>query len=241
MGKWFRRSPRKKLSARLVSFAAVYVLAFCVFIGGGLIKISDLPLPGSALIIAGVIMYIWIDKQADKVEKRSDISQSRPSVPVKDEKSEPVKDVPAEEKQAPEKNAFEQAADDGEKSTEEQASVPKDVQAHKEMLVGKCMEYLIDLIPKHIKPVGFGQKYSISFDFPGTDNLAMIAVESDASDAAQRRIITRVVRKGYDLCMMHYIKKGTFDEMIAYFREPSNLKELLESLQQLSDGIDDKF
>lgn len=75
-------------------------------------------------------------------------------------------------------------------------------------------------------------------DYPGTNNEAYLWIVPDEVNPALRRLTTRVVRQGTDVCRMHYITKGTPEEMQAYLSDPANMPELLKSWQELSDATD---
>lgn len=111
--------------------------------------------------------------------------------------------------------------------------VPEEIQKKRHILLDKCMEVMRDNFSHE-------DRYMVSCDYPGTENKAYLCMEQNAKDPTLRRLSTRVVRKGTDLCVMHYIHKGTVEEMTAYLGDKSHMPSLLESWQQLSDSVDKK-
>lgn len=112
-------------------------------------------------------------------------------------------------------------------------AVPEEIQKRRQMLLDKCMEVMKERFTQESRSM-------VSCDYPGTENKAMLYMEPDAANPDLRRLSTRVVRKGTDLCVMHYIYKGTAEEMAAYLSDKSHMPSLLESWQQLSDSVDKK-
>lgn len=112
-------------------------------------------------------------------------------------------------------------------------AVPEDIQKRRQILLDKCMEAMKDTFSQM-------SRFMVSCDYPGTENKAMLYMEPDAKDPTLRRLSTRVIRKGTDVCVMHYIFKGTAEEMTAYLADKSHMPSLLESWQQLSDSVDKK-
>lgn len=117
------------------------------------------------------------------------------------------------------------------------ASKPMDpkLEEQKRKLLEGCIKFLLDLkeFPKE-KAVG------VSCNYPGTENRMFLSIEPDASNPALHRLCTRSVRQGTDLCVMHYIYKGTAEEIRTYLSDASHAEELLKSWQQLSDSVDRK-
>lgn len=113
------------------------------------------------------------------------------------------------------------------------SETPDSFITQKTKLLEKCMEVVRERFPEE-------PKYYVTCSYPGTNNTAYLFVEPDAKDPALRRLSTRVVRKGTDLCVMHYIFKGTVEELTAYLSDSTHVPELLDSWQQLSDSVDKK-
>lgn len=109
------------------------------------------------------------------------------------------------------------------------------LEEQKRKLLEGCIKFLLDLkeFPKE-KAVG------VSCRYPGTENRMYLSIEPDASNPALHRLCTRGVRQGTDLCVMHYIYKGTAEEIRTYLSDSSHAEELLKSWQQLSDSVDKK-
>ncbi len=115
------------------------------------------------------------------------------------------------------------------------------LQEKKEMLLGRCMEVLARLIRENLPESGLCKGCYVTFDFPGTDNLAGLWVECDLTDTSQRRLLTRALRNDTDLCVSNYMETGTQAEILAYLSDKNHIPELLESLQHLSDNVDDRW
>lgn len=118
---------------------------------------------------------------------------------------------------------------------EEPASTPIVIETEKkkQLLLDKCMDVMKERFTQESRSL-------VSCDYPGTENKAYLYMEQDMKDPTLRRLSTRVVRKGTDLCVMHFIYKGTAEEMTAYLGDKSHIPSLLESWQQLSDSADKK-
>lgn len=101
----------------------------------------------------------------------------------------------------------------------------------------RCMDFSVEQMPKQVPAEGTQGVYACKFALQGTENEAMLMVE--CRDRTLRTLTVRVIPKGTDLCVMHYIKNGTRDELIAYLADEGNQDELLDSLRQLSDGADE--
>lgn len=101
----------------------------------------------------------------------------------------------------------------------------------------RSMDFSVGQMPKQIPSEGTEGFYACRFALQGTENAAMLVVE--CRDRTLRTLTVRVAPKGTDLCVMHYIKEGTRDELIAYLADEGNQDELLDSLRQLSDRADE--
>lgn len=117
------------------------------------------------------------------------------------------------------------------------ASGPMDpkLEIQKKKLLKGCVDYLLDL-----KEFPGEKAIGVSCSYPGTENRMSLSIEPDAANPALHRLCTRGVRQGTDLCVMHYICKGTSEEIRAYLSDGSHAEELLKSWQQLSDSVDKK-
>lgn len=117
------------------------------------------------------------------------------------------------------------------------ASKPMDpkLEMQKKKLLKGCVNFLLDL-----KEFPVEKAIGVSCSYPGTKNRMSLSIEPDAADPALHRLCTRSVRQGTDLCVMHYICKGTSEEIRFYLSDGSHADELLKSWQQLSDSIDKK-
>lgn len=103
----------------------------------------------------------------------------------------------------------------------------------KTTLMGKAMEVARDNYP-------WEQRYYITFTYPGTNNKIYLEVNQDAREPALRRLILRAARINTDLSVMHYIYKGTPEEVRDYLADSTHIPELLDSCCQLSDSVDKK-
>ena len=101
----------------------------------------------------------------------------------------------------------------------------------------RIMDFSVGQMPKQIPAEGTEGFYGYKFALQGTENEAMLVVE--CRDRTLRALTVRVMLKGTDLCVMHYIKKGTRDELTAYLANEGNQDELLDSQRQLSDRADE--
>lgn len=117
------------------------------------------------------------------------------------------------------------------------ASKPMDsnLEEQKRKLLEGCIKFSLDL-----KEFPGEKAVGVSCNYPGTENRMYLSIEPDASNPALRRLCTRGVRQGTDLCVMHYIYKGTAEEIRTYLSDASHAEELLKSWQQLSDSVDNK-
>lgn len=116
-----------------------------------------------------------------------------------------------------------------------------DTATHRALLIRKCMEVLHDRVLHEMPFNGPCKSICVTCNFPGTQNIAGLWMECDARDSSRRRLITRAVRKGTDLCVSNYMEVGTQTELLAYLADEASLQPLLESLQHLSDSVDNRW
>lgn len=105
---------------------------------------------------------------------------------------------------------------------------------HQEFLIGRCMEYLVEMFPANVARHG---KSYIECTFPGTDYNAYLYVEASASDRTRLYLTTRIMRPDSDLCLTNLIRTLTEDELKDYLNHKSNVPELVDSLQSLADAM----
>jgi len=105
---------------------------------------------------------------------------------------------------------------------------------HQEFLIGRCMEYLVEMFPANVAKHG---KSYIECTFPGTDYNAYLYVEASASDRTRLHLTTRIMRPDSDLCLTNLIRTLTEDELKDYLNHKSNVPELVDSLQSLADAM----
>lgn len=108
---------------------------------------------------------------------------------------------------------------------------------HQEFLIGRCMEYLVEMFPSNVAKHG---KSYIECPFPGTDYNAYLYVEAAASDRTRLHLTTRIMRPDSDLCLTNLIRTLTEDELKDYLNHKSNVPELVDSLQSLADSMRDR-
>ena len=105
------------------------------------------------------------------------------------------------------------------------ASIPK-------KLVLAAMDYLTD------KQIGQG----ICFDIAGTNNEAILRLEKGYTANAQVYMTTGAVAKGDDHLVRHFFYSApSMEEMKAWLQNPDNAEGIIDSLQQLSDRVDEGF
>ena len=109
----------------------------------------------------------------------------------------------------------------------------------KEFYVEKCMGYMCEKLPSVMLSKGRFKPYWIYFIYPGTKHQAGLLVECDTKDLSLRRLVTRAVKAGTDLCVSNYMECGTMDEIIAYLSDKSHIEPLAESIQELVERVDD--
>lgn len=80
---------------------------------------------------------------------------------------------------------------------------------------------------------------SLGMMVPGTDNIALLAVER-SSTVGERCLIARCMRRGTDLCVSHYMMRGSHEDILAYLASPAGIEEISASFRTLSDAVDDK-
>ena len=84
-------------------------------------------------------------------------------------------------------------------------------------------------------------KVGISMELLGTENLGIIVVEPDIQNNALMMLMLKIIRRDSDYCMMHFIKTGTHEEILAYLEDAEHVDELYMSASELSDKIDDRL
>lgn len=108
------------------------------------------------------------------------------------------------------------------------------------ILIAKCLEVLKEQMDSHRNERVF-VPCSVSCDFPGTRNEALIRVIPDASDRELCRLTASAVREGSDLCVMNYLFKGTRQEMDAWLGDEAHVEELIRCIAHLSASVDNKL
>ena len=108
------------------------------------------------------------------------------------------------------------------------------------ILISKCLEVLKDQMNARMNESAF-VPCSVSCDFPGTKNKALLRVIPDESDKAICRLTASAVRKGSDLCVMNYLFKGTRQEMKEWLSADAHVEELIPCIAHLSESLDSKL
>ena len=134
-----------------------------------------------------------------------------------------------------------------EKANEKPAPAPVPAPAQKKdemrwnLAIGKAMEYVADKMKKQLEENNRLGKSGIFMELEGSQNVGLLAVEQSAREPEKKVLSVRAVRKGTDYSIMHYIKTGSMEEIIAYLENGENVQELYQSLTQLSAALDDRF
>ena len=115
-----------------------------------------------------------------------------------------------------------------------------DVQEPRRILIAKCLEVLKDQMDAHMSESVF-VPCSVSCDFFGTKNKALLRVIPDGSDQAICRLTASAVRKGSDLCVMNYLFTGTRQEMKEWLSGDTHVEELIGYIVHLSEALDEKL
>ena len=115
-----------------------------------------------------------------------------------------------------------------------------EIEKKRRILIEKCMEVLGNQLKVHEKEQALTH-CSVSCDFPGTQNKALLRVIPDAADQALCRLTVSAVRKGSDLCVMNYLYKGTRQEMLAWLSAEAHVQELIGYIAHLSESVDEKM
>lgn len=213
----------KTPKGRLLGFASWLVMIVCTLAGViHMVRIDSL-LPGFVGAVIGFYAYCglqWLATRPKKHPEARPAPEKNPPVPSKLNPPEPPVE-PAKPEDHPQETAEEKLSQ------------------HKRFLLDKCREYLCTLLPEQIaKPRGL--PYTIRFEYPGTGNLAILGIEQDGKTPGQLHLTTRVAKKDSDLCILNYMYRGTQEELLAYLADDANAPALLDSLQQLSDKMDDR-
>jgi len=226
-------TPKSSLAGRLLAFAAWFILIAFILAGAVYGTLLDSVLLGILGALVGILPFCLLQSLAAKAEERQEVRRvvmrsktHRPS--EKQEQTEPIKPVEV------------RSANHESQKSDTMTGGEKDMQSKKELLVRRCMKYLCENLPKEMPSTGKCSPLYVGFDFPGTHNKAYLCVQCDAADPSLRRLVTRIVKSGTDLCMMNYMECGTRDEIIAYLSDQTHATPLLDSLQHLSDRMDDR-
>ncbi|MBQ7886104.1 MAG: hypothetical protein IJ313_04330 [Clostridia bacterium] len=147
--------------------------------------------------------------------------------------------------QKPEQKPVPQPEQREEKSEQPAQTSPSAVTARDAEHWKKIIRVAMDCVAKQMREQAAANerlaKASVSMDLPGTENLGLFVVELNSRNLKHKMLSARVVRKGSDYCMMHFIKSAASEEILAYLEDGANADELYASLSELSDKIDDRF
>lgn len=220
------------LRGRLLAFASWFLLIVCILTGAVYSIHIDSLFPGYLGATIGFFSYCglqWLATQSKKHTKKCVSVDSKPSAPPF-EQEQPKQEVPS---------VTPEHAEPDEQPEPSQEQNDNAVQPDARFFVDKCREYLRSLLPEQAAKSG-GLPYTIGFEYPNTNNIARLGVERNYRVPGELHLTTQVGKKDSDLCMMNYMHRGTLDELLAYLADDGNVPALLDSLQHLSDGIDDR-
>ena len=107
-------------------------------------------------------------------------------------------------------------------------------------LVIKCLK----ILSEHVND---NKKFFTCFDIPNTSNEAFLSIIWDEltknSDNPKKRFVVSVCRQNTDMVAEHIHQAKNSDELLAYLTniDDSTLNDILKSISELSDKIDDKW
>ncbi len=111
-----------------------------------------------------------------------------------------------------------------------------------EILIPKASNLLANRAEREVPENGKFRKIFVAFDIPDTQNEALISFEHDEIDPKNmRRISIGVHRLGSDRITSNYIIKGTKNELIEYLKKIEFKKEFKDTVNLLSDSVDEYY
>lgn len=111
-----------------------------------------------------------------------------------------------------------------------------------QILIPKGSDLLMQRMEREVPENGKFQKISVSFDIPDTQNKAQFLIEADAKDYKDQRILSiGVHHQNSDRVISNYMFKGTKQEIIDYLKDNSNFPEFTQTVNELSDSVDDYY
>ena len=111
-----------------------------------------------------------------------------------------------------------------------------------EFVIGVVLEAMAKRIEYEVPENGKFNKLSVSCNVPETSNKAMLAIECDALEPKNsRRLSVGVRRKTSDRVISNYILKGTKKEILDYVKNPDNREEIIKTVNNLSESVDNYY
>ena len=107
--------------------------------------------------------------------------------------------------------------------------------------IRRAMEFSVEQMPRQVPEFGREGRFGYKFDLQGTQNCAVLLVECSTANDTHRILSIHVQRKGYDLSMMHIIRSGTRAQLLDYLKDENHIDELFDSIQHLSERIDEHY
>ena len=81
--------------------------------------------------------------------------------------------------------------------------------------------------------------FRIRFPLVGTENMGYLSIEQHVLQKDKRCIVVAACRKYTDMLVNHFYPARTADEIEAYLL--GDPQEIVDSLKELSDSVDDKW
>lgn len=82
--------------------------------------------------------------------------------------------------------------------------------------------------------------FGVRYPLQGTQHYGCLMLENLKRDGVLWSLSAQVMRPESDLCIMHFITKGTCDEICSYLTNPNNMDELLASYKELSNSMNNR-
>lgn len=104
------------------------------------------------------------------------------------------------------------------------------------LVLEKVAEEMVKHLKTAVPPSGIFRPYGFRFEIYGTKNMGMMQVEYKSGQ--ERMVQLGVFRKDTDRLFSHFLPSGTNAQLIAYFEEPANVEQWMESIRHLSEKAD---
>ncbi|MCD7780279.1 MAG: hypothetical protein LUH05_06360 [Candidatus Gastranaerophilales bacterium] len=110
------------------------------------------------------------------------------------------------------------------------------------LLIKKGAEILNQNAERQVPENGKFNRVFVAFDIPETQNEAIISIEHDELNPKEsRRLSVGVHHNNKDRLFSNYILKGTKKEILSYLNNTDNHKEILDSVNNLSQKTDEYY